>query len=80
MPSTLLDKLRGRLQILDCISQSPSLRSADAFREATTRNASALCRLPVSRLESDIYRIIGKVAISRRLDFPTTKFQIFCAV
>ena len=80
MPSTLLDKLCGRLQILDRISQSPSLRSADAFSEAMTGNASALCRLPVSRLESDIYWIIAKVAISRRLDFPTTKFQIFCAV
>ena len=36
--------------------------------------------LPVSRLESDISRIIAKVAISCRLDFPTIKFQIFCIV
>ena len=30
--------------------------------------------LPVSRLESDISRIIAKVAISCRLNFPTIKF------
>ena len=36
--------------------------------------------LPVFRLESDISRIIGKVAISCRLDFPTINFQIFCVV
>ena len=36
--------------------------------------------LPVSRLESDISRIIAKVAISCRLDFPTIKFQMFCVV
>ena len=35
---------------------------------------------PVSRLESDISRIIAKIAISCRHDFPTTKFQIFCVV
>ena len=34
--------------------------------------------LPVSRLESHISRIIAKVAISCRLDFPTINFQIFC--
>ena len=36
--------------------------------------------LPVSRLESDISRIIAKIAISCTLDFPTIKFQIFCVV
>ena len=36
--------------------------------------------LPVSRLESDISRIIAKVAIFCRLNFPTIKFQIFCVV
>ena len=36
--------------------------------------------LPVSRLEFDISRIIAKVAISCRLDFPTINFQIFCVV
>ena len=77
MPSTLLDKLCGRLQILDCISQSPSLRSPDAFREAMTGNASALCRLPVSRLESDIYRIIAKVAILVDLTFQPQNFKYF---
>ena len=35
---------------------------------------------PVSRLESDISRIIAKIAISCRHDFPSTKFQIFCVV
>ena len=34
----------------------------------------------MSRLESDISRIIAKVGISRRLNFPTIKFQIFWAV
>ena len=32
--------------------------------------------LPVSRLESDVSRLITKVAISCRIDFPTIKFQI----
>ena len=35
--------------------------------------------LPVSRLESDISRIIAKGTISCRLDFPTTKFEIFAS-
>ena len=33
--------------------------------------------LPVNRLESDISRIMAKVALSCKLDFPTTKIQIF---
>ena len=36
--------------------------------------------LPDSRLESDISRIIAKVAISCRLNFTTIKFQMFCVV
>ena len=36
--------------------------------------------LLVSRLESDIFRIIAKVVTFCRLDFPIIKFQIFCVV
>ena len=36
--------------------------------------------LPVSRLESDISRIIAQVVISCSLDFLTIKFQIFFVV
>ena len=36
--------------------------------------------LPVSRLESEISRIIAKFAFSCRLDFLSMKFQIFCIV
>ena len=36
--------------------------------------------LPVSRLESNISRIIVKIAISCTLDFLTIKFQILCVV
>ena len=36
--------------------------------------------LLVSRLESDIFRIIAKVVTFCRLDFLIIKFQIFCVV
>ena len=36
--------------------------------------------LLVSRLESDIFRIIAKAVTFCRLDFPIIKFQIFCVM
>ena len=59
------------------MSQSPCPRPTFIHRQIIQETPDFVPYLPVSRLESDISWVIGKVAISCRLNFLTIKFQIF---
>ena len=92
--NTVLDRTRGCSSLVPALSKSAHVTvikySSDSYQplvEQCCLLSQIIGETPdfgpyllVSRLESDISRIIAKAVTFCRLDFPIIKFQIFCVV
>ena len=88
--NTVLDRTRGCSSLVPALSKSAHVTVIKYSSESYQPLVEQCCLLSqiigetpyllVSRLESDIFRIIAKVVTFCRLDFPIIKFQIFCVV
>ena len=88
--NTVLDRTRGCSSLVPALSKSAHVTVIKYPSDSYQPLVEQCCLLSqiigetpyllVSRLESDIFRIIAKVVTFCRLDFLIIKFQIFCVV